>query len=345
MLLGAAGLMVAGCDSPPTGPGRTPEPVAPDQIAFTSWDSPTSSPRIYVVDSDGTQPRSVPLGTAWPGSDAMSWAPDHSRLAVSNGYAIYLVDTAGTGPVKLPIDSALRQQTQDVIYDHEPAWSPDGTRIAFTRLRMAPREENANDFSPTAWTRQACIAGVDGSNVTCLDGLPGRASSPAWSPDGRKLVVAVQEGTPPTTLDTVSCPTVLYLVNVDGTHARAITVLPPEMRCGARYDGDSHPQWSPHGDRIVFTSDRGALSSSHVYAVDTAGTNVTQLTQTPAGFATCSDLSPVWSPDGSRIAYTHQAWTASGKADRSGGVYVMSADGSSPTAIVTDVFAKIVVWR
>ena len=55
-----------------------------------------------------------------------------------------------------------------------PAWSPDGSRIAWSSERDGNREIYVMD--------------ADGSNPTNLTGDPGYDSSPAWSPDGQRIL-------------------------------------------------------------------------------------------------------------------------------------------------------------
>jgi Tol biopolymer transport system component len=341
------GLLLAGCDSG----GTEPEPPAPEPIAFVAFDGAASTERVYLVDADGTDLRALPLGRLNHGLTWVAWAPDRRRLAVSNGSSIFVLDTASTSlPPPLPLGAGFDAVAREIVADGTPVWSPDGARVAFTRRRTEYREENANDPTRPGWTLQVCVARADGSGMTCLTGLPGRASSPAWSPDGRRLAFAAGDATVPTTRSRLDCPTVLYVAEADGTNPRAVTTLPSEIQCGTRYSGDTRPVWSPDGRRLAFVSDRERGSYEfgfgHIYVVDTDGSNFKRLTNTPSGFATADDRSPTWSPDGTRIAYAHRAHTASGSTDPLLGLHVLNADGSGSTRVVTDpVSVEGVAWR
>ena len=87
---------------------------------------------------------------------------------------------------------------------------------------------------------------------------------------------------------------------------------------------DAWPDWSPDGEKIVFEScERGSLYwlDCEIYVIDAGGGNVTRVTHN--NFA---DTNPVWSPNGSRIAFA---------TDRDGNweIYVMDSDGSNPINI------------
>jgi Tol biopolymer transport system component len=117
--------------------------------------------------------------------------------------------------------------------------------------------------------------------------------SPAWSPDGSRIVFfrGPEMG-----------PSHIYVINADGTDVRQLTQ-------GSR--SDRNPAWSPDGTRIAFA--RSGNYGYEVYVMDADGSNATAVTSVAAESAP----SPVWSPDGSRIAL-----------DVDGAIYVMSADGT-----------------
>jgi TolB protein len=103
-----------------------------------------------------------------------------------------------------------------------PAWSPDGKRIALT----------VGDT-----TNHVVLIDADGSNMRTLVDVPFRTGTATWSPDGRQLAFAdLDHGH-------------LYVANVDGTGLRQLT------RGGDYGGGDGAPAWSPAGDEIAFIND------------------------------------------------------------------------------------------
>jgi dipeptidyl aminopeptidase/acylaminoacyl peptidase len=110
-----------------------------------------------------------------------------------------------------------------------------------------------------------------------------RCSDPQISPDGRKVAF------------TVSVPDIA--ANRNETH---IWVAPlgggPVVRFVSGQGADSHPRWSPDGDRIAFVSTRGG--SSQIWMIPASGGEAVRLTDISTGAH-----DPVWSPDGDRVAF------------------------------------------
>ena len=154
--------------------------VSPDGewIAFAS--SRDGDAEVYLMRADGTEPRRL---TAFHRDDwAPRWSPDGRLLA-------FLSDREGRDRVYLvaPDGTALRPllATSDTaVAEADPAFSPDGTRVALTlRPRGAPARVAVVDLATGAHT----LVSPAGAS----------ASMPAWSPDGRHLVhVQDHAGTP-----------------------------------------------------------------------------------------------------------------------------------------------------
>ena len=96
------------------------------QVAFSS--SRAGNYEIYVMDSDGSNPRRL---TDHPAEDWFpSWSPDGRHIAYVSGrdgnYAIYAIGSDGSNP---------RNLTNDSYRHYYPSWSPDGRHIAFVTMR------------------------------------------------------------------------------------------------------------------------------------------------------------------------------------------------------------------
>jgi Tol biopolymer transport system component len=264
-------------DSAPTGPVPTLDGVLSPgewdgalvaELAFTSERSGNMD--IYLMDAAGGDQQRLtehPRDDYWP-----TWSPDGSRLAFaserSGNFDIYCMDVQaaleGAG------ETALRQLTQGRASDLEPAWSPDGARIAF----MSDRDGNWEIYT----------IDVEGGDVQRLTDHQADDWLPAWSPDGRQIAFVSDRDS----------NREIYVMEASGDNVRRLT------EDGAT---DTYPAWSPDGKQISFVSNRSG--HSELYLISFAGgpdggaDGLRQLTHDGA-----SVWVSAWSPDGSHIAFT-----------------------------------------
>lgn len=231
--------------------------------------------------------------------------------------AVWLVPTDGSRPP--------RQVTTGEHGDGNPAWSPDGSTLAFTS-----RREKGDDGETRSTLH---LLPVDGpGEVVTLTAQPEDISGLRWSPDGTRIAFAARrrsarfdEGRddaarPPrqvtrlmATLDgegwIVDRPTRIWVVPVDASApATVVSGATPEGGVADEEQGDhADPAWSPDGTRLAFTGGvepdhdldgRAALLVAEVGpGRPDAPPPVTVVRAGPVLVA-----APEWSPDGTRIA-------------------------------------------
>ncbi len=179
------------------------------------------------------------------------------RIAfVANG-DIYVINPDGSNEINL---------TNHPARDSLPAWSPDGTRIAFVSDRDSKHE--------------IYVVNADGSNLKKLTSLNIESSwssnAPVWSPDGTKIAFAYA----------LNAEGMIYIMNADGSN---LTVV-------GHYRWNTDLSWSPDSSRIAFISHPDDTDTLTV--VNTDGSNLMALTD----YALFQSLS--WAPDGSKIAFS-----------------------------------------
>jgi len=226
-----------------------------------------------------------------------------------NGDIVYSMHRSGSAfdlYASRPGESSARRLTRTSDADElDPAASPDGRLIAYTRVSLAHRGSRI-------W-----IARRDGSHRRFLE----RGSQPAWSPDGKRIVFVGPRR------PRVSKPEI-YIMRADGTHIRRLT--------NNWNASDRSPAFSPDGKRIVFLSNRdatGGAGNAEIWVMDTNGRHAVNLTRNPA-----IDDVPDWSPDGSKILFERVArsWTQRQ-------IFVMNADGSDQHQVGT-LEGSMPVW-
>jgi TolB protein len=272
------------------------------KIAFSRVAGPEGT-AIWSVNSDGSDL----LQLTHPPQDARdtdpSWSPDRRSIAFVRAIVVgedfrgdfiryeYLSVMNAKG-------GALRRLA---LHSHDPAWSPDGKRIAFVKHYAGDEE---------IWTIKP-----DGSGARSL----ARGDRPTWSPDGRRIAFSRYLGG-------ISAGEV-FVMNSDGTGQHRLLATNYESQAPAwspdgrriaflawsnnslqvaRADGrdvkrlaggvsskdTAEPRWSPDGSQLLFERD-GAPDA--VFVVRSVGGGLKRI-------ATDTDY-PDWSPDGRKVAF------------------------------------------
>ena len=236
--------------------------IAETKIFFVS--SRSGSKEIWEMDYDGQNEHAIThLGSI---SLSPRVSPDNSRLAFASlgsaGWAVRMYSLELSRVVSFPAGTADGS-------NQSPAWSGDGTKIAFSSSRSG---------DPEIW-----IADASGANLRRITTFRGPDVSPTWNPrtNAQLAWVSGRTGLPQ-----------IYTMDQDGANIQRMT------------DGGYaiSPSWSPSGQFLTFSWNRkygpGAPGGQDIYVMDIASKRWLQLTH-EAG----SNDFPSWAPDGRHIVF------------------------------------------
>jgi Tol biopolymer transport system component len=249
--------------------------------------------------------------------------PDLVFVSTRDGdYSIYEMNADGGGQRRLTHAETDASKPEELFFQVEPAWSPDGTKIAFSSRRGRSFDiylmnadgtgtrrltsTGENDSHPTwsadgsriAFARSGSgdiyVMDADGSGARRISDPTVEEAEPAWSPDGAWIAYVRRiPGTPARDV---------WLVRPDGSGRHAVT---------SQHARTFTPAWAPDSRQIAFASD-AASSFFDIYVIGVDGKGLRRRTRTGS-----DAFEPAWSPDAATIAFS-----------RNGSIVTIDQDGN-----------------
>jgi Tol biopolymer transport system component len=281
-------------------PEASPAPLGP--ITFMRFKD-DDEPEVWAACGGLDNARQL-TATEGRGSGYPAWSPDVSRIAFDSDRDDQdLDDDAVINDIyTMAADgSDVRKLTASNEFASDPAYSPDGTLIAY----------GGGDDGDTATAGIYLINAADGSGRRRLTSLPegwSRDLAPRFSPDGTRIVF---------TRESNSADNSIYIVGTDGS---SLTQLPTtDMN-----PGDA--SWSADGSRLVFEADAPGFPYGSIWVIGIDGSGLANLLPLPsAPDATDGYADPAYSPDGKQIVLLHGLFEGGGQTE---GMALVNADGT-----------------
>ena len=240
---------------------------------------------IWVMNADGTgvTPLTTLRATA-ASSVSPVWSPDGKKILYTSSRALSGFDAAITARNIWVMNSdgsgSQPLTTLTAASSSSPAWSPDGTKIAYVSAR-------ALDGSNAVGAANIWLMNADGSGSTPLTKITTivnlTTAGPVWSPDGRKIAYVSSRALDGS--DNAYSMLNIWVMNNDGSNARPLT----NLIAASSYQ----PAWSLDGSTILFCSTRAlnggdastTYSTWNIWIMNGDGTGAKPLTKNTAAGA------------------------------------------------------------
>jgi hypothetical protein len=306
--------------------------------------------------------------------------PAAAQVTAVNGRIAYTVCEFSAGNLDCDIWSINPDGTGNTnltntpeVNEAQPAWSADGTRIAYVEGTNGVNElkimnadgTNQVTVTPTPSFQFGPTWSPDGTRIALVRQVPGSAISiqfdiivvntngsgeanitnsdfdeldPAWSPDGTKIAFAgvrFEQVVDPTTGDpATSAQWEIVAVNPDGSGEQILSAGDPGSVRAQLLEEDRAPAWAPDSSALVFMSQ----------SVDPCCTpwQIWRVNRNGTGAVVLSDnpdvndLWPSYSPDGTLIVFSSTRDSAFGQTD----LYTMAASGLAPAGAAAGALAR-----
>jgi Tol biopolymer transport system component len=273
-------------------------PGATGRIAFNRPDN--GGYDIFSMAPDGSDVQQLTHLAPDHSAFNASWSPDGSQIVFERVNArgrrpqVWIMGAEGSNPHLLFSDPWFE--------DHDPSFSPDGTKVLFSRCQSDPDVDQGRCAVATV--------NIDGTGIALLTKPQAEELVfwPVYSPDGSQIAFSVFYGR--------GVRAGIFVMDADGSDVRLVT--PAKLEAWI-------PSWAPDGSRLVFTTHCCDGKTRAIGAVNPDGTGLTRITD-PGDL---HDFQPVFSPDGTQIAFERDS------ADYSRyGLYTMNPDGTGITRIL-----------
>ena len=222
-------------------------------------------------------------------------------------YELCIINIDGTG---LTIIDRI-DKTEDGRIGHF-AWSPDDNEIVYTRSYES------------SWDKSSLILYNISNNTHTVLQTEGNVCSPKFSPDGKQIIYC-------TTVETE----IFYIHSLDNHQVYKMDINEKNNKLIIK--NAASPQWSPQGDKIMFTS-IGKDGSSQISVANADGSDQKQLTSSvdpgwwDTGFPRGGNTDPQWTPDGKKIVYVSNE-------NEKPEIFIMNSDGSEKTRLTKAEFS------
>jgi Tol biopolymer transport system component len=224
-------------------------------------------------------------------------SPDGQQIAFAALNDLWLME----------IGKKPRRLTEDAYWESDPAWSSDGTQLAYVSDKAGTPDIHIRDLATDS---ESQLTSIDGAELY-----------PAWSPDGSRIAFHDQNG-------------VTSIVDVASGSVQQVA---------DSLFGPGRPSWSADGSKLAFAavvpySARFREGTSQILVVDVESGEQTFVEPAPnKSIALRGDNGPVWSPDGSAMAFIMDGWLWVAPVDGSGEI-------TDDPVRVTDELADSPTW-